>query len=278
MANVKKIRLPSNTTYNIGDYRIPDLTTSDAGKILKVNSTGSAFEIAEEAVVVYKGTIDLSGVITFTQTYQNLVDDYTAGKYILLWANVTAYGASVASYLSIRNLQISGTSVSVNFVASIDNQSNEIHLGFLTSQGNTSDPIEIDATQAQTVQLVTSVNGQTGAVTLTAANVGAIAIPSSATSGQVLTYNGTTWVASTPTAGGTQKVTKTITGDGSTFRFTINDANVLPLYPGIVQIYDSNWNVVNVDIQFSATGIVILFDEIDAVPAAGTTYTVVIIG
>lgn len=125
-----------------------------------------------------------------------------------------------------------------------------------------------------------TINNQalTSNITLTAANVGAIATPSSATSGQVLTYNGTTWVASTPAAGGTQKVTKTITGDGSTFRFTINDANVLSLYPGIVQIYDSNWNVVNVDIQFSATGIVILFDEIDAVPAAGTTYTVVIIG
>lgn len=125
---------------------------------------------------------------------------------------------------------------------------------------------------------VQSVNSQTGAVTLTAANVGAIATPSSATSGQVLTYNGTTWVASSPASGGTQKVTKTITGDGSTFRFTIDDANVLPLYPGIVQIYDSNWNVVNVDTQFSANGIVILFDNIDAVPAVGTTYTVVIIG
>lgn len=124
---------------------------------------------------------------------------------------------------------------------------------------------------------VQSVNSQTGAVTLTAANVGAIATPSSATSGQVLTYNGTTWVASTPASGGTQKVTKTITGDGNTFLFTIDDANVLPLYPGIVQIYDSNWNVVNVDTQFSANGIVILFND-DAVPAAGTTYTVVIIG
>lgn len=173
MANVKKIKLPSNTTYNINDYRIPNLTASDVGKILKVNSTGDAFEITEEAVQ--------------------------------------------------------------------------------------------------------SVNSQTGAVTLTAANVGAIATPSSATSGQVLTYNGTTWVASTPASGGTQKVTKTITGDGNTFLFTIDDANVLPLYPGIVQIYDSNWNVVNIDTQFSANGIVILFND-DAVPAAGTTYTVVIIG
>lgn len=91
MANVKKIKLPSNITYNINDYRIPNLTASDVGKILKVNSTGDAFEITEEAVQ--------------------------------------------------------------------------------------------------------SVNSQTGVVTLTAVNVGAIAAPSSASSGQFLKYNGTNWVA-----------------------------------------------------------------------------------
>lgn len=48
---------------------------------------------------------------------------------------------------------------------------------------------------------VTSVNGQTGAVVLTipstAADVGAIAAPSSPTSGQFLVYDGTAWVAQT---------------------------------------------------------------------------------
>lgn len=48
---------------------------------------------------------------------------------------------------------------------------------------------------------VTSVNGQTGAVTLTipstAAEVGAIAAPSSPASGAFLVWNGSTWVAQT---------------------------------------------------------------------------------
>ena len=49
---------------------------------------------------------------------------------------------------------------------------------------------------------VTSVNGQTGAVSLsipsTASDVGAIADPSTKSNGQVLTYNGSSWVAQTP--------------------------------------------------------------------------------
>ena len=49
---------------------------------------------------------------------------------------------------------------------------------------------------------VTSVNGQTGAVTLsipaTAGDVGAIPAPSSPSSGDVLTYNGSAWAASEP--------------------------------------------------------------------------------
>ena len=48
---------------------------------------------------------------------------------------------------------------------------------------------------------VTSVNTQTGAVTLTASNVGAIASPSSPSSGNVLTYNGSSWVAQAPASG-----------------------------------------------------------------------------
>lgn len=50
---------------------------------------------------------------------------------------------------------------------------------------------------------VQSVNGSTGAVVLDADDVGAIAAPSSATSGQFLVYDGTAWVAQTvPSAQG----------------------------------------------------------------------------
>ena len=44
---------------------------------------------------------------------------------------------------------------------------------------------------------VDSVNGQTGTVVLDADDVGAIAAPSSPTSGQFLVYNGSAWVAQT---------------------------------------------------------------------------------
>ena len=44
---------------------------------------------------------------------------------------------------------------------------------------------------------VNSVNGQTGTVVLDADDVGAIAAPSSPTSGQFLVYNGSAWVAQT---------------------------------------------------------------------------------
>lgn len=51
---------------------------------------------------------------------------------------------------------------------------------------------------------VTSVNGQTGAVSLSipsaASDVGAIADPSTKSNGQVLTYNGSSWVAQTPSS------------------------------------------------------------------------------
>ena len=43
---------------------------------------------------------------------------------------------------------------------------------------------------------VTSVNTQTGAVSLSAANVGAIAAPASPSSGDYLTWDGSAWVAS----------------------------------------------------------------------------------
>ena len=274
MANVKKIKLPSNTTYNINDYRIPNLTASDAGKILKVNSTGDAFEITEEAVVVYKGTLNSSGAISFTQTYQNLVDDYTAGKYVLLWAQGSFYGTEAIYYLPVEGISKSSSSVIVNFTPMIISDSGSIVAVTLEAQGSLSDTIGLNVLENY-ITLVTSVNGQTDAVTLTAANVGAIAAPSSATNGQVLTYNGTTWVASTPAAGGTQKIIKTITGDGSTVNFTFSTSDVVALAPGIVQVYDSTGKMIVTDITFTTTSLIVGFDE---APTTGTTYTVVIIG
>lgn len=49
MANLKKVKLPDDITYNINDERIPDLTTSTAGQILKVNSSKTAFEFADQS-------------------------------------------------------------------------------------------------------------------------------------------------------------------------------------------------------------------------------------
>ena len=49
MANVKKVKLPNETIYDISDYRIPDLTNATAGQILVVNSDSTAFELADES-------------------------------------------------------------------------------------------------------------------------------------------------------------------------------------------------------------------------------------
>lgn len=316
MANVKKIRLPSNTTYNIGDYRIPDLTTSDAGKILKVNSTGSAFEIAQEAVQSVNGqtgTVSLtiptatsqltndSGYITINDVPPGTV--YAAGTGLSLTNSTFNHSNSVTAkttqavypiaYDAQGHITGSGNAVTIPTTASqiavADTEATSygnVQVAIETIEGDvlslassipertsdlTNDSGFITSAQAP----VQSVNGQTGTVTLTAANVGAIATPSSATNGQVLTYNGTTWVASTPAAGGTQKVTKTITGDGNTINFTFSTSDVVALAPGIVQVYDSTGKMIVTDITFTTTSLIVGFDE---APTTGTTYTVVIIG
>lgn len=50
MAEVKKIKLPDNSVLSIQDVRIPDISNSTAGQILKVNSARTAFELANESV------------------------------------------------------------------------------------------------------------------------------------------------------------------------------------------------------------------------------------
>lgn len=63
----------------------------------------------------------------------------------------------------------------------------------------TNDSGFVDASAAASVAPVQSVNGQTGAVSLSipssAADVGAIPAPSSASAGDFLVYNGSAWVA-----------------------------------------------------------------------------------
>lgn len=63
----------------------------------------------------------------------------------------------------------------------------------------TNDSGFVDASAAASAAPVQSVNGQTGAVSLSipssAADVGAIPAPSSASAGDFLVYNGTAWVA-----------------------------------------------------------------------------------
>lgn len=71
--------------------------------------------------------------------------------------------------------------------------------GILKGDGNGGVTAATAGTDYLVTAPVTSVNGQTGAVSLsipsTAADVGAIAAPSSPTSGQFLVYNGSAWVA-----------------------------------------------------------------------------------
>ena len=65
----------------------------------------------------------------------------------------------------------------------------------------TNDSEFVNTTEAANAAPVQSVNSQTGTVVLSAEDVGAITEPSSHTSGDVLTYNGTAWVAQAPSGG-----------------------------------------------------------------------------
>ena len=40
MADISQIKLPNNTTYNVKDKRLPSATSSDANKVVTVDSSG----------------------------------------------------------------------------------------------------------------------------------------------------------------------------------------------------------------------------------------------
>lgn len=54
MADISKIQLPSGSTYNLKDGRIPSATSSDNGKVVMVNSSGN---LTIAALPVYDGSV-----------------------------------------------------------------------------------------------------------------------------------------------------------------------------------------------------------------------------
>ena len=54
MADISKIQLPSGSTYNLKDGRIPSATSSDNGKVVMVDSLGN---LTITALPVYAGSV-----------------------------------------------------------------------------------------------------------------------------------------------------------------------------------------------------------------------------
>jgi hypothetical protein len=79
---------------------------------------------------------------------------------------------------------------------------------------------------------VSSVNGKTGAVTLAASDVGAIASPNLPVIGQMLTFNGTNWVASDAPQSGVKNYTQVTVGAGATVTIA-NTAKALVIQPQV---------------------------------------------
>lgn len=124
------------------------------------------------------------------QTYVYKLDK-TAGWTVTVRENYTKIVAGTNMAQSYSN----GT-LTLNFNGTIPTKTSDL----------TNDSGFVNASGAASAAPVQSVNGQTGAVTLsipsTASDVGAIAAPSSPTLGDVLTYNGSAWVAQALQGGG----------------------------------------------------------------------------
>ena len=54
MADISKIKLPDGTTRDIKDGRLPSTSSSDAGKVITVNSTG---DLVVASLPIYDGTV-----------------------------------------------------------------------------------------------------------------------------------------------------------------------------------------------------------------------------
>ena len=54
MADISQIKLPDGTTYDINDARLPSVSSTDSGKVLTVDSTGTW---VKATLPVYDGTV-----------------------------------------------------------------------------------------------------------------------------------------------------------------------------------------------------------------------------
>lgn len=219
MADISKIILPDGNEYNLKDSTSGYITgmtilsyghstwadfiaAYNANKVVYCRAssntnpaTGSQTRLAFMAYVndnasptnvefqYYRSVNSHSATQQGDQTYVYKLDK-TAGWTVTVRENYT----KIVAGTNMSSSYSSGT-LTMNFNGTIPSKTSDL----------TNDSGFVNASGAASAAPVQSVNGQTGSVTLsipsTASDVGAIAAPSSASSGDFLIYNGSAWVA-----------------------------------------------------------------------------------
>ena len=219
MADISKIILPDGNEYNLKDSTSGYITgmtilsyghstwadfiaAYNANKVVYCRAssntnpaTGSQTRLAFMAYVndnasptnvefqYYRSVNSHSATQQGDQTYVYKLDK-TAGWTVTVRENYT----KIVAGTNMSQSYSSGT-LTLNFNGTIPSKTSDL----------TNDSGFVNASGAASAAPVQSVNGQTGSVTLsipsTASDVGAIAAPSSASSGDFLIYNGSAWVA-----------------------------------------------------------------------------------
>lgn len=221
MANTKfRILNLDNTNYEVGDwYGISNTAANTQTKTVTITGFGSNSLVDGVRVVVrftyaqnYNGTIYLNVSGTGKKGVMYNGNEFV-GRYEWNAGQIVSfvYNANVGVWLiedgSHANTSYWGKTKLSNTIANDSTMALTpkavYDAGYATTSQIPTKTSDLNNDSGYiTSAPVQSVNGQTGAVSLsipsTASDVGAIADPSTKSNGQVLTYNGSSWVAQTP--------------------------------------------------------------------------------
>lgn len=234
MADISSITLPDGVTYNLKD--------SNSGYItgMTILSYGSS-------------------------TWADFLAAYNAKRVVYCRASSNSNPASGSqtrlAFMAYVNNATNPTSVEFQYYRSVNGhsatqQGDQVYVYTLTSANKWTVTVRESYTKIVAgTNMSSSYSGGTltlnfnGSIPSTAADVGAIAVPSSASSGDVLAYNGTAWVAQAPSGGLSADVKTALLncfrkvtwadGDGETYYRTLHNA-LLPNSPYITAVYSAS--------------------------------------
>jgi len=210
MADISSITLPNGDSYNFKDASARSSIPTKVSDL--TNDTG-----------FITGMTILSYGIS---TWADFLAAYNAKKVVYCRASSNANPATGSqtrlAFMAYVNSADSPTNVEFQYYRSVSSHSN-------TQQGDQTYVYKLDKTAGWTVTVrenYTKIAVNTGGLSgtwsngtytiantkTTAADVGAIPAPGSPTSGDVLTYNGTSWEAAAPSASGLPAVTSSDNG------------------------------------------------------------------